>query len=569
MAFINKDGLQHLTNKLVKAENIKVASLRGSTIKEVIDNIQRECDNIANPNTMVIENNVSEFKIGKGRNIDVSGDVEKGISSLTFKGKTYQNVITEIQLMNGGSSFKDGIFTIPEEAKCFEGIRFNSITKPNTLYTVILDVIKTFKRKPTETGATYKVQINDGAAQYNKDLKIGRNIFTIQTISTINSIHVGIYSLERGYGQMIFKTPIVLEGDYTQTPIEELPEYFEGIKSSFEDSTINIEIKSPNLADITTDNRLESAKGNFSIANIEPGEYTLSLKRNNESIKYNLLLRVNGEYKNIEGAGGLSTSICSFTIKEKGILRMNAYTNNIDIWDIMLVKGKFNQLSMPSFVPYNIQVKTIDIKEPLRSLPNGTCDEIKNDNEATKLIRKITKISLNGSENWQILNYPPSQNNTHIQFSCVIQHLVFKQEIWQNNTLFLCDKLPCANDSLHWGGVGENGIGGDGSQIIITWKKTSAPFNDLSSFKLWLQQNNITLFLPLREDKITQIESLQSVISQGATINLNSDIAPTSTHTVILNRSGQIEQGIELIAKLRNKIDNLEREYDNNLLKTQ
>ena len=147
--------------------------------------------------------------------------------------------------------------------------------------------------------------------------------------------------------------------------------------------------------------------------------------------------------------------------------------------------------------------------------------------------------------------------------------MVFKQEVWQNNTLFLCDKLPCANDSLHWNGLGENGIGGDGSQIIITWKKTSAPFNDLSSFKLWLQQNNITLFLPLKEDKITQIESLQSVISQGATINLNSDIAPYSTHTVVLNRSGQIEQGVELIAKLRSKIDDLEREYDNNLLNTQ
>ena len=46
----------------------------------------------------------------------------------------------------------------------------------------------------------------------------------------------------------------------------------------------------------------------------------------------------------------------------------------------MLVKGKFNQLSMPSFVPYNIRTKSIDIQEPLKSLPNGTYDEIKNNN---------------------------------------------------------------------------------------------------------------------------------------------------------------------------------------------
>ena len=92
MAFINKDGLQHLTNKLVKAENIKVASIRGSNIKEVIDNIQRECDNVAQPNTMQIENNVSNFKVGQGKNINVSNDIEDGISSFEFKGISYKNL---------------------------------------------------------------------------------------------------------------------------------------------------------------------------------------------------------------------------------------------------------------------------------------------------------------------------------------------------------------------------------------------------------------------------------------------------------------------------------------------
>lgn len=573
MAFINKDGLQHLTNKLVRAENIKIASLRGSTIKEVIDNIQRECDNIANPNTMVIENKVSVFKAGEGNNANVSGDIEEGISSLTFKGKTYQNVVTGIQLMNGGSSFKDGIFTIPEEAKCFEGIRFNSITKPNTLYTVILDVIETFKRKPTETGATYKVQINDGAAQYNKDLKIGRNIFTIQTISTINSIHVGIYSLERGHGQMIFKTPIVLEGDYTQTPIEELPEYFEGIKSSFEDSTINIEIKSPNLADITTDNRLESAKGNFSIANIEPGEYTLSLKRNNESIKYNLLLRVNGEYKNIEGAGGLSTSICSFTIKEKGILRMNAYTNNIDIWDIMLVKGKFNQLSMPSFVPYNIRTKSIDIQEPLKSLPNGTYDEIKNNNGQWQLIRRIGKVVFNGSESekWSIHTSDWVLQNS-IVFSITFPNS--KGYLWTtySGKESICDKIPSLrDDTCRTTDMLAYTNDNFGAAKRFRIPKSYLSTQDITGFKQWLSDNPITIYYELANENITSLNEhdLSCIISQGDTINLNSNIAPISTHTVTLNRSGQIEQSIELIAKLRNKIDNLEREYDNNLLNTQ
>ena len=595
MAFINKDGLQHLTNQLVRAENIKVASLRGSNIKEVIDNIQRECDNVAQPNTIQIENNVSIFKAGQGNNVNVSNDIEDGISFFTFKGKTYHNLVKDIERIDKSKSCDVEVVDkakISFTAKYKDNITGNT---SNNRAVIVTNSLKKMLKISTTYTFIYKYTLLNNP--YNEDCQLGiaidmwsqglgssdiirqkgtskMNITKMNTPSTVDLLsnvtnNINFINLKGRNSEWKIEDFMIFEGDYTQIPIEELPIFVEGIKSSFANNAINIEIKSSNLANIATDNYLEPNKGNFDIANIEPGEYTLSLKRNDTSIKYNIKLFVNGEYKDIENAQRLNVDCVSFKVEEKGILRMNAYTNNIDISEIMLVKGVFNQLSMPGFVPYNIQVKTIDIKEPLRSLPNGTCDEIKNDNEATKLIRKITKINLNGSENWQILNYPPSQSNTHIQFSCVIQHLVFKQEVWQNNTLFLCDKLPCANDSLHWNGLGENGIGGDGSQIIITWKKTSAPFNDLSSFKLWLQQNNITLFLPLKEDKITQIESLQSVISQGATINLNSDIAPYSTHTVVLNRSGQIEQGVELIAKLRSKIDDLEREYDNNLLNTQ
>ena len=93
MGFLTKEGLQNLTNKLVQGDAIKVASHRGKNVKEVIDNIQRECENVALPNTMTLENRVSEFKVGKGRDVDVSGDVEEGkvelLDSLTKEDKDY------------------------------------------------------------------------------------------------------------------------------------------------------------------------------------------------------------------------------------------------------------------------------------------------------------------------------------------------------------------------------------------------------------------------------------------------------------------------------------------------
>lgn len=92
MGFLTKEGLQYLTNKLVQGDAIKVASHRGKNVKEVIDNIQRECENVALPNTMTLENRINEFKVGQGRDVDVSGDVEEGKVEVGLEGKTYQNL---------------------------------------------------------------------------------------------------------------------------------------------------------------------------------------------------------------------------------------------------------------------------------------------------------------------------------------------------------------------------------------------------------------------------------------------------------------------------------------------
>ena len=88
MAFLNNTGLQTLTNNLIKSENIKVQSTKGANVKQVIDNIERECNTISTPNTIKIENRVNEFKVGQGRDIDVSGDIETGYGEIELQGKT-------------------------------------------------------------------------------------------------------------------------------------------------------------------------------------------------------------------------------------------------------------------------------------------------------------------------------------------------------------------------------------------------------------------------------------------------------------------------------------------------
>ena len=249
MAFLDKNGLQHLTNKLVQGDAIKVASHRGHTVSKVLENIQRECDNISVPNTMSIENKVNNFKIGQGKDLDVVGDIEQGKVDVELKGKTYQNLITGIKVIHeSSSSFEDGIFTLQPPTVDFKGVTFNTLTKTNTAYTVILNVLETFTLQPGETGTSYKIQINDGKYGYYSPLKIGLNIIKIQTRETgVDNPHMSILGFTRSQGSMKFTFPILLEGDYTQTLIEELPINLEGIKSSFEDGIVDIDIIGQNL----------------------------------------------------------------------------------------------------------------------------------------------------------------------------------------------------------------------------------------------------------------------------------------------------------------------------------
>ena len=138
MGFLTKEGLQNLTNKLVQGDAIKVASHRGKNVKEVIDNIQRECENVATPNTMTLENRVSEFKVGKGRDVDVSGDVEEGKIEVGLSGRTYQNLL----MPNLDKADNEGYVMYPKgEYKTYPDKnnykRDAHMIKPNTIYTCL------------------------------------------------------------------------------------------------------------------------------------------------------------------------------------------------------------------------------------------------------------------------------------------------------------------------------------------------------------------------------------------------------------------------------------------------
>ena len=124
------------------------------------------------------------------------------------------------------------------------------------------------------------------------------------------------------------------------------------------------------------------------------------------------------------------------------------------------------------------------------------------------------------------------------------------------NIATLCSKLGYTGICTHawhlsWLQVAKNGI------------------ETVEQLKSWLSQNPTTVYYELKNPIITPIEPIEFEVKPLATMTINSEIAPISNHKVVLNRAGQIEQGIVQIAELKKRVDSLETAYDSYLLETQ
>ena len=596
MAFLDKTGLQTLTNKLVQGDAIKVASHRGKNVKEVIDNIQRECENVALPNTMTLENRINGFKVGQGRDVDVSGDVEEGKIEVELQGKTWQNLVEYIADYEGYG--KNGSYYSKNASRklCF-GL------KPNTVYTRILDVKECF-----EPFWMYdSINNSDGTyRQYSYRIKQGLviNKFTSSDLGTINSY---IFNPDQNVTNkenfnIVIGRMILLEGDYTQTPTEELPSYFEGIKSSFKDGIVDVEVQGKNLFD-------NSKIRNHSLINFD-GEYVTCVSdgkgyqifNNTDSAK---LLKPNKTYyvsvNVIEntldstfevqfgvGEGRIENAIPKLhsyiDSKFTGVKKITGVTQSDlkgkNILDCRMVSNSksgyirfkimITEVENEKFEPYYKKKISFNIGEPLRSLPNGVCDEIRNNNGQWELVRRVGKLVFDGTENWMASGTPPDDTNFK-RFDLTLSNTLKKGDsvklLCNNLPHIYIHSLPNGSKSITQECISHHSIDINTTNVVL--KTSTIGGTSVANFKQYLSNNSLVVYYELQSPIITPIEPIEFNISQGAVININSNISPASTHKVILNRAGQIEQGISLIADLRNRVNTLESIYDSNLIATQ
>ena len=596
MAFLDKNGLQTLTNKLVQGDAIKVASHRGHTVKNVVDNITRECETVSTPNTMTLENRVNEFKVGKGRDVDVSGDVEEGKIEVGLSGRTYQNLVKE-----------NSKYTQELNRKIHTGyIEPNFTLNQTGTYTLFFKVSNLVKSGNARVNCIFRGNDNDNTYVQFAGVDVvedglNRKMFTLK--NGLKNFLIGISaSANKNNPTFTIGDIMILEGDHTQTPVEELPKYFEGIKSSFEDGVVDVEVTGKNLLNIK--HKTLEAQGLIIEANEEKQQFIVNGSATGDvyvyfcgetwkselndiitNTNYSLTILTDGDVDvksdrkdllhvqmGYKDENNVSKSYFDRRLTQLGEVKCGLFRTGDyritspwfrldkgNVYKNFVIKLQIQHQANSSYEPYYKKKISFNIGEPLRSLPNGVCDEIRNNNGLWELIRRVGKVILDGSEDEKFTYEEIGSNLEYILFS-------YLGLPTQSSAGLLCDKFVAYPHSIY-------STNKEGCYFVNNFKikvlKTKLPSANTVGFRQWLSQNPTTFYYQLAEPTTTPIEPIEFEVKPLATMTINSEIAPISKHKVVLNSAGHIEQGIVQIAELKSRVDVLETAYDSYLLETQ
>lgn len=178
------------------------------------------------------------------------------------------------------------------------------------------------------------------------------------------------------------------------------------------------------------------------------------------------------------------------------------------VTDIMLCKG----VDVADYIEPKQHKTEILLNEPLRSLPNGVCDEIM----GNQLIRRIGKVILDGSENWW-----ENWRNTEETYATICR-------TYYNNKLggqAISNYLPHKTYSdVYWGRIGIGVYTDKSYSFALCFPK----IEEYSTPNLILSDYPITVLYELAEPIIEELPN--SITIQGfddTTMYIENSITPT------------------------------------------
>ncbi len=218
---------------------------------------------------------------------------------------------------------------------------------------------------------------------------------------------------------------------------------------------------------------------------LTPNTYTISINDylSNGSFIY-LYNSTSGKYLTSEM--GKSLKSFTFTITENSYLSFTLvlisgdYSNST--YYIMLNEGS----TALDYEPYKSASLLFQLDQPLRSLPNGTKDELVIENGRAKIIKRVGTVVLDGTENWV-----KEVNNAYITIS----------NAKGNNTPTLSNYFKSVSTTTNvWGDIK---FGATNKNLIFY--KGIIENTDLAGFKTWLSTHNTQVDYELAEPQIIEL----------------------------------------------------------------
>ena len=340
--------------------------------------------------------------------------------------------------------------------------------------------------------------------------------------------------------------PMILEGDVTDKAIP----YFKGVKSAFEGED-KIEVLSVgknlypyrDLLFIPTEYNWYDAVGTAKMYGDigSKSKCRFPLKKGTYYFSY-------GERNNIEALQLVSDNETiilkewsgAFTLTEETYLtlrikpRQTTCTESVTITNIQITENAV----VTSYEPYKSNITKIPLSSPLRSLPNGVCDEVilDRENNKVKVIQRVGYEVFDGSEGWKLS--PTFSHYGYNQFNLARHKITSDINDSGMNSRFI--RIPSVWSSNIEGFSYQQSAGNGRAYAWIKRKQLNFP--QVSQLKADLHANPLVTTYPLETPIITEIDlDGYPYIYKDGHIFLNSEIAPTTTMKYSINQSHQIE----------------------------
>ena len=357
--------------------------------------------------------------------------------------------------------------------------------KPNTQYRSSFDI--EYVKSNTDSGAAHnRIIFFDENRNYISHI-VNRTDF----ITPTNSKYLAwtMYSQFKTAvitQEAITKTKFQIEEGKTQTPYQE---YYDGYKISGKSHGKNL-FDANNPSNLYYDTYIGEGNGNITSASdcltamckVKPNTtYCLSGGYDRNRVRFNdknqkFINTISYPNGSIDFISVTTPTNCEYLYWYFGSERTADKTfHNIQIEET---------LTPTTYEPYKESTYSYILDEPLRSLPNGVCDEI--DLEKGIVTRRVGKVVLDGSsdEKWEVWG-------AGINFMFMVPITNLK---WKDGNPLLCDAFKCLPFAI----IDEEGVfNGETGWMGFKISRTKLKSGSIDELREWLALNPITVWYEL------------------------------------------------------------------------